>query len=196
MNPEKVPSKRNQQREHHVTTPCNNNLNCLAMNLFADAPSQLDTLTGKPRVLFLDNDESNLVSFRANFRKQFEIFTAISPFEAYNLIEDESIQVVLADHRMPSISGVDFLETVARDYPTVQRVLVTGDCDLNVMLEAINKGRVDGMLLKPFETSEISQVIGQAWNRFKEMLEKDIVVKQLRRQNQQFEFMLRQRLLS
>jgi DNA-binding NtrC family response regulator len=166
------------------------------MNQHADALVHNDTLAGKPRVLFLDDDEVNLLAFRANFRSQFEIYTTVSPFEAYNLIDDMNIQVVLADHRMPSISGIDFLETVARDYPGVQRILVTGQCDLNLLVEAINKGKVVGVLSKPFNPLEISAVISDAWSRFREVFENDIVMKQLRRQNQQFEFMLRQRMLS
>ena len=166
------------------------------MNQYADAFVQPDALAGKPRVLFLDDDEANLVAFRANFRSQFEIYSTVSPFEAYNLIEDMNIQVVLADHRMPSISGIDFLETVARDYPGVQRILVTGHCDVNLLVEAINKGKVGGVLSKPFNPLEISAVISDAWSRFREVFESEIVMKQLRRQNQQFEFMLRQRLLS
>jgi DNA-binding NtrC family response regulator len=166
------------------------------MNQHADAHISHDALSGKPRVLFLDDDEANLVAFSANFRSQFEIYTTVSAFDAYNLIEEKNIQVVLADHRMPSISGVDFLETVARDYPDVQRVLVTGHCDISLLLEAINKGKVGGVLSKPFNPGEISDVVIDAWNRFKEIFEKEIVLKQLRRQNQQFEFMLRQRLLS
>ncbi len=166
------------------------------MKPHVDSYSAIEALSGKPRVLFLDDDESNLVAFSANFRSQFEIYTTVSAFEAYNLIEDKSIQVVLADHRMPSISGVDFLETVARDYPDVQRILVTGHCDMSLLFEAINKGKVGGVLSKPFNPSEISDVVIEAWNRFKELFEKEIVLKQLRRQNQQFEFMLRQRLLS
>lgn len=166
------------------------------MNQHADSLSSLDALAGKPRVLFLDDDESNLVAFSANFRSQFEIYTTVSAFDAYNLIEDKNIQVVLADHRMPTISGIDFLETVARDYPDVQRILVTGHCDMNLLVEAINKGKVGGVLSKPFNPTEITDVVSDAWNRFREMFEREIVMKQLRRQNQQFEFMLRQRLLS
>lgn len=166
------------------------------MKPHVDSYTALEALMGKPRVLFLDDDEANLVAFSANFRSQFEIYTTVSAFEAYNLIEDKNIQVVLADHRMPSISGVDFLETVSRDYPDVQRILVTGHCDMSLLVEAINKGKVGGVLSKPFNPSEISDVVCEAWNRFKDLFEKEIVLKQLRRQNQQFEFMLRQRLLS
>jgi FixJ family two-component response regulator len=78
----------------------------------------------------------------------------------------------------------------------VQRILVTGQCDLNLLVEAINKGKVVGVLSKPFNPLEISAVISDAWSRFREVFENDIVMKQLRRQNQQFEFMLRQRMLS
>lgn len=166
------------------------------MKPHVDSYTALEALMGKPRVLFLDDDEANLVAFSANFRSQFEIYTTVSAFEAYNLIEDKNIQVVLADHRMPCISGVDFLETVSRDYPDVQRILVTGHCDMSLLVEAINKGKVGGVLSKPFNPSEISDVVCEAWNRFKDLFEKEIVLKQLRRQNQQFEFMLRQRLLS
>jgi DNA-binding NtrC family response regulator len=166
------------------------------MNQQADIFSSNEALSGKPRVLFLDDDEANLVAFSANFRSQFEIYTTVSAFDAYNLIEDKNIQVVLADHRMPAMSGIDFLETVARDYPDVQRILVTGHCDMNLLVEAINKGKVGGVLSKPFNPAEITDVVVEAWNRFREMFEKEIVMKQLRRQNQQFEFMLRQRLLS
>ncbi len=166
------------------------------MNQHADAFISNDALSGKPRVLFLDDDEANLVAFSANFRSQFEIYTSVSAFDAYNLIEDKNIQVVLADHRMPSISGVDFLETVARDYPDVQRILVTGHCDMSLLLEAINKGKVGAVLSKPFNPAEITDAVAGAWNRFRELFEKEVVLKQLRRQNQQFEFMLRQRLLS
>ena len=48
-----------------------------------------------PRVLYLDDDQGNLDSFRANFRNEFEIFVATTPVEAYNLIETERIQIVI-----------------------------------------------------------------------------------------------------
>jgi DNA-binding NtrC family response regulator len=166
------------------------------MNQFLNEHSSLDALDGKPRVLYIDDDESNLVAFRANFRGSFEIYTAVSPFDAYNLIEDKSIQIVLADHQMPTISGVDFLETIARDYPGVQRILITGHCDVNLLVDAINRGRVGGVLSKPFSAPDMAATISEAWSRFRELFEQEVVMKQLRRQNQQFEFLLRQRMLS
>ena len=93
------------------------------MNDFASHATEINALDGKPRVLYLDDDESNLVSFRANFRNNFEVFVATTPIEAYRMMEDHGIQVVITDHQMPSMSGVDFLATMSRDSSTTQMTL-------------------------------------------------------------------------
>ncbi len=154
---------------------------------------QIDEL---PRVLYLDDDQANLNSFMANFRQQFEVFIATNPVEAYNLIEAERINIVITDHNMPSMSGVEFLESVSRDYPFVQRILLTGFTDLVPVVEAVNKGKVFRILTKPFNMDEIARMVNEAWEQCKEFAEKEKQILQLTRQNQQFEFILRQRLLS
>lgn len=153
-------------------------------------------LDEKPRVLYLDDDDSNLVTFRANFRDQFEVFTSNSPVEAYNLINEQKIQIVITDHNMPSMSGVEFLESIAMDYPDVQRILLTGYTELVPVMEAVNKGKVFRILTKPFNMKEISRMVSEAWEQCKVVFEKEKLIHQLKRQNQQFEFILRQRLLS
>jgi DNA-binding NtrC family response regulator len=150
----------------------------------------------KPKVLYLDDDDANLVTFRANFRDQFVVFTTSNPVEAYNMIGENKIQIVITDHNMPRMSGVEFLESIARDYPDVQRILLTGYTELVPVMEAINKGKVFRILTKPFNMKEISRMVSEAWDQFRQVLEKEKLIHQLKRQNQQFEFILRQRLLS
>jgi DNA-binding NtrC family response regulator len=150
----------------------------------------------RPRVLYLDDDDANLVTFRANFRDQFEVFTSNNPVEAYNLINEHKIQIAITDHNMPSMSGVEFLESIAQDYPDVQRILLTGYTELVPVMEAVNKGKVFRILTKPFNMKEISRMVTEAWDQCKVVFEKEKLIHQLKRQNQQFEFILRQRLLS
>lgn len=157
------------------------------------APIEADS---KPKVLYLDQDQGNLDSFKANFRDQFEIITASYTVQAYSLIESEGIQIAIADHNMQSISGVDFLESLSHDFPHVQRILLTGYTEMVPLVEAINKSRVFGVLTKPLNIKEISEMIKDAWNQCKDIFEKEKTIRQLVRQNQQFEFILRQRLLS
>jgi DNA-binding NtrC family response regulator len=149
-----------------------------------------------PRVLYLDDDQGNLDAFKANFRHSFEVFTASNPVEAYNLIEAEHIHIAITDHNMPSMSGVEFLESISRDFPYVQRILLTGFTDLVPVVEAVNKGKVFRILTKPFDIKEISKMVSEAWENCKSAFEKERQIQYLTRQNQQFEFILRQRLLS
>ncbi len=150
----------------------------------------------KPRVLYLDDDQANLNSFKANFRDIFEVHTCEQPIKAYNMIDELSIQVVVADLNMPSMNGVEFFESIAADYPYVQRILLTGYSELVPVVEAINKGKVFRISTKPFKLPEIKEMVLEAFENFKTMLEKDELINKLTRQNQQFEFILRQRLLS
>lgn len=149
-----------------------------------------------PRVLYLDDDQANLEAFKANFRQNFEVFTASSPVEAYNLIDAERIHIAITDHNMPSMSGVEFLESISRDFPYVQRILLTGFTDLIPVVEAVNKGKVFRILTKPFNMKEIARMVNEAWDNCKNAIEKERQIQLLTRQNQQFEFILRQRLLS
>ncbi len=153
-------------------------------------------ISEKPRVLYLDDDDSNLISFRANFRDQFEVFTSNNPVEAYNMIGEQKIQIVITDHNMPSMSGVEFLESIAEHYPEVQRIILTGYTEMVPLMEAVNKGQVFRIIAKPFNMKEISKMVSEAWDQFKIVFEREKMIKQLMRQNQQFEFILRQRLLT
>ncbi len=150
----------------------------------------------KPRVLYLDDDDSNLVSFRANFRDQFEVHTSNNPVEAYNIVGEQRIEIVITDHNMPSMSGVEFLESISDHYPDVQRILLTGYTELVPVMEAVNKGKVFRIISKPFNMKEISRMVIEAWDQFKIVFEREKLIQQLTRQNQQFEFILRQRLLT
>lgn len=156
----------------------------------------MKNLDVKPTILYLDDDASNLDSFNANFRKQFTILTANSPIEAYNMLADGGIDIVVADQNMPSMSGLEFLETVATDFPEVQRILITAYAELISVVEAVNKGRIYRVITKPFNTDEIRNLLVDAYQQIKSKFEKDLLIDALKKQNQQFEFLLRQRLLS
>lgn len=150
----------------------------------------------KPKVLYLDDDVENLKSFAANFRKHFTVLTSSDPEEAMKLISDEGIQVAITDQNMPAMSGVEFLEKLAEDHPDVQRVLLTGQVNPDAMIEAVNRGKVCKIIIKPFNLKEIQGMILDAFENFRRKIERDNMIKKLTKQNEQFEFMLRQYLLS
>lgn len=119
------------------------------------------------RVLYLDDEEPNLFSFKAAFRRDFEIFTATEPHEAVRILDTEDIHVVLSDQRMPGISGVEFFELIMPDHPDCTRVLVTGYADTNAVVDAINKGQVYRFVSKPWNEEELRNVVTSAFRQHK-----------------------------
>ena len=111
------------------------------------------------RVLYLDDEEANLFSFKAAFRREFEVHTCLEPHQAVRLLDEHDFHVVLSDQRMPRISGVEFFELIMPDHPDVSRVLVTGYADTDAVVDAINKGQVYRFVSKPWNEEELRNVI-------------------------------------
>ncbi len=65
--------------------------------------------TERIKVLYVDDEEGNLLAFRAGFRREFDVTTAKSGSEALELLERESPHVVVSDQRMPHMTGTEFL---------------------------------------------------------------------------------------
>ena len=150
----------------------------------------------KPKILFLDDDEANLISFEDNFRKDFTVLTSRDHNEALRIVQEHGIQVAITGQNMPKMSGIKFLENLSTKYPEVQRVLLTGEINSLAMIEAVNRGKVCNIITKPFNLKEIQTMIHAAFENFRKRIEKDNLIKKLTKKNEQFEFMLRQQLLS
>ena len=93
----------------------------------------------KIKVLYVDDEENNLVSFKANFRMDYKVFTAISGEEAMQVLEKQKIDIIITDQRMPNLTGVEFLERVIEKDPEPMRILLTGYADMSAVLDAVNR---------------------------------------------------------
>ena len=103
------------------------------------------------RILYVDDEENNLVAFRAYFRKEYEVYTAISAAEAFRLLESIEMHIIVSDQRMPEMAGTDFLEKTISLYPDSIRLLITGQADIDTVIEAINRGQITKYLQKPWD---------------------------------------------
>ena len=117
----------------------------------------------KTKILYIDDELNNLISFKAAFRLQYDIYTAPTAQDAVRLlIEHKDIKVIFCDQRMPEISGVDLLEQIKSLFPLPVRVMITGYADIDAVINAINKGSIFKYIKKPWKEEEILQVIDMA----------------------------------
>ncbi len=90
----------------------------------------------KIKVLYLDDEADNLAAFNSSFRRIFDVSIANSVIEAAEILKNNFIEVIIADQRMPDMTGVDFFESIIKQYPNAIRILLTGYSDINSVIDA------------------------------------------------------------
>lgn len=150
----------------------------------------------KIHVLYVDDEENNLIAFKATFRRDFTIFTAISAVAAKEILAQNDIQVLITDQRMPVTTGSELLAQAVQDYPDQIRILLTGFSDIDALKDAINLGQIYCYLQKPWNEEELRDTIKKAFEIYRVKKEKEELTGKLATSNEQLEFYLRQKLLS
>lgn len=121
------------------------------------------TLTDKPKVLLVDDEESILNSLRRLLRGQpFEVLLATSGAQALEIMAQQPIDLVMSDARMPNMDGATLLGHIHQRYPTTTRILLTGYADLPTIIKAINEGQIHRYISKPWNDDEILLTLRQA----------------------------------
>ncbi len=114
------------------------------------------------RVLLVDDDEAALALAAALADAPYEVLTARSAAEALKVLEREDVQVVVSDEWMPGMRGVELLAQIAKEYPYIVRILLTGDPQLDAAVRAINEGEIFRFLTKPCSPATLDAVIREA----------------------------------
>jgi len=100
-------------------------------------------------VLYVDDEPENLRIFELMFRREFSIVTANSGDRALELINTQPVALVLSDHRMPGMTGIELLARVNQLDPKTVRFLVTAYGDAETLSSAINDGSIYRFIPKP-----------------------------------------------
>ena len=114
-------------------------------------------------ILLVDDEPENLDVLAALLEETYEVATAADGADALEVINSlGGVDLIIADQRMPRMTGVELLSHVASKYPETIRIVLTAYSDVEPMLEAINRGSVYRFLLKPFDSTEIRAIVKDA----------------------------------
>jgi diguanylate cyclase (GGDEF)-like protein len=142
--------------------------------------------TGRPVVICVDDDASNLSALGRVLGARCQVLLAASSDEALTLLEARiDVVAVFADLHMPGIPGFELLARVARMRPQCRRAVVTGFPESDELIAAINAGHLHYVVTKPWKLSDLLQIVDQLIHTHK--LERDNVrlLDELRGLNQQ-----------
>ncbi len=147
-------------------------------------------------VLYVDDEENNLNSFKASLRRNFNIHLAINAEAGIQVLQQNEIHVLITDQRMPGTLGTELLARVVREFPDPVRILLTGFSDIEAIKDAINRGQIYHYLQKPWNEDDLRETILSAFEVYKLRKEQRELSENLMQINEKLEFMLRQKLIS
>jgi two-component system, probable response regulator PhcQ len=121
-------------------------------------------------VLFVDDDPSLRNALSRSLRNEsFRQIWADNAESACKALSQEAIDVVVADDRMPGLSGAELLAAIAKQDPKIVTILFSGQPTIGSLALAINSGRIYHLLLKPSHTDAIITVVHEAIVRKREV---------------------------
>ena len=121
---------------------------------------------GKFPMLVVDDEQDNLDAFRFNFGKTFPLHLASNAEEALAIARTQDVAAVVTDQRMPRMTGLELLRAVRDIRPDAVGIIITAFTDVDVLIEAINLGRIYRYITKPWDSKELRGILIQAVERF------------------------------
>lgn len=112
--------------------------------------------------MFIDDEPRVLNSMRIMFRKDYDTYFADNGAAALGIVKSHNIDVIVCDHRMPQMTGVEVLAKARELSPRSVRILLTGYADLNAVEGSINESEVFRFLTKPCAPDELKRTIALA----------------------------------
>ncbi len=146
----------------------------------------MEETISKPKILYVDDEENNLIVFKASLRRHYDIYVSRSGEEGLKVIKDNDIDIIITDQRMPGMTGVEFLKQLPAEQMAIRMVL-TGFSDVAAIIDAINTGKVYRYITKPWDKDELKITIDNAIEALKLRKKNLLLINELQEANEKLE---------
>ncbi len=133
-------------------------------------------------ILYVDDEELSHILFGAVFGDDFRVHKALSAHEALEVLRRQPIQLLVTDQCMPEMTGAELLAAIRDEFPDIGRVMLTGYSDIDAIVQAVNAGRLDRYVTKPWDADELREVIDQTLERYDRRILRGRQIEELRQQ--------------
>src|SRR5690606_6021191 len=142
--------------------------------------------TSQETVLLVDDEENILMALRRLLRRSgYRCFFATSGADGLKILEQENVDLIVSDMRMPGMDGAQFLTQVRERWPRTVRRLLTGYADISSTIEALNKGGIYRYISKPWDDQGLLDAIAEGVRIRRLEREKAELLALTQQQNQQ-----------
>ncbi len=119
-------------------------------------------MSEKIKIIYVDDEEINVMLFNINFSVNFEVYTGYSGFEGLKLLDEHpDTKVVISDMKMPEMNGIEFIQAAKEKYPEKKFYILTGFEITDEIQSALNSGLIQKYFRKPFDMQEVEKAINE-----------------------------------
>lgn len=135
------------------------------------------------RILIVDDEDNVRTALRRTLKREgYEVLDAPGPEEGLALLRAHEIHLVISDHLMPNMTGLEFLKLVRDRHPHACRIMLTGHADMDTAVRAINEGEIYRFLSKPWDDLELKVMLHVAFEQVELEAENRRLLSVVRRQ--------------
>lgn len=139
------------------------------------------------KVLAVDDEQSSLNAIYRTLRRDYDVILSLNGQSALEVLKSQKIAVILADQRMPEMTGVELFQKSLEIQPDAARILITGYSDIEATIQAINEGQVFYYINKPWEPDDLRIIIRRAVEQHQLVQENRRLIKELEAANQRLQ---------
>jgi len=125
-------------------------------------------------ILLVDDEPPILRALTRVLRPHYQVLATTNIQQALNWLDEYPIGVVLSDYRMPDINGVQFLSKVKKHSPQVQRILLSGQADFEIVSASIDSHACHRFLAKPWDDEQLRCHIEGAFHSYSQRAQTNI----------------------
>lgn len=134
----------------------------------------------RPSVLLLDDEIRSIESMARILSEEFEVRTASSATQAFEVLKAEPVQIILADQRMPEMTGVEFLTLVRAAYPDIVRMIISGYTDAEDIIAGVNTAGIYQYISKPWHPDNLLLTVRNAARLYQLQRENELLSLELK----------------
>lgn len=109
-------------------------------------------------ILYVDDEQPNLRGFKSTFRRLYNVITALGPEEAFEIVQSREIDLIVTDHRMPYMSGVELLKDVYDYNPKIKRMILSGFIKRQDLDKTIGDFGIHDFVTKPWDFEDLNGI--------------------------------------
>ncbi len=119
-----------------------------------------------PAILIVDDEQHVLNSINRTLRHDYNVILSLDGRSALQVLREQEVSAILADQRMPGLTGSEFFSEAIKIQPETTRVLLTGYTDIEAIIQAVNDGQIYYYIEKPWEPDDLKLIMARAVERY------------------------------